>query len=244
MRLIVGLTVSSQGRTVASVSGSGSFSIPAHAAAMTMRFSFPGAASGSPLSNLQLRMVLARSTIYMKLPPQLAAKLPGGKPWVEASLSQIGKAGGVPGLSSLLNSSSSLNNPGQYLAFLRATSKGSVRDLGPATVDGFQTTRYRATIDISKLPTAVPPAQRQAMQQVVAVLRREGGSVPFPIDVWIDSQHLVRRLELTYPLHLPSTPPGTEAVREDFPAYGPQPAPSIPPASQTTNLFGAGGRRP
>jgi hypothetical protein len=170
-------------------------------------------------------------------------RVPGHKPWLEASVNQIGKAGGIPGLGSLFSSSSSLNNPGQYMAFLRATANGSVHDLGTATVNGVQTTHYHASIDPAKLPGAVPPAQRQAMQHLAQILKSQGGSAAIPIDVWIDSQHLVRRIVLNYALQVPGIGRATDALREDFTQYGPQPAPAIPPASQTENLFAAAGQR-
>lgn len=219
------------------IGGTGSFSIPSHSGAMTMQLNLPAGAPAG-LSTLNIPMVIAHGTIYMKFPPQLADKLPGSKPWWEINLDQVGKAAGIPGLSSLTNSSSSLNDPGQYLDFLRATSTGSVKDLGQDTINGVQTTHYRAEIELSKLPDAVPASARPGVQQLVAVLQKRGTVNQIPIDAWIDSSSLVRQIAMSY--NQPVSGTGETAavsLKMDFVAYGPQPAPPIPPPSQTVNLL-------
>lgn len=213
--------------------GTGSFSPNAHQGTVAMQMSLP---PGAGLSTLQLQMVLDKGNIYMKFPPALASKLPGGKPWLYINLAQAGKAAGIAGLGSLVNSSSSFSDPGQYLNFLRATATGSVKDLGQATVNGVSTTHYRARVDLTKLPQAVPASQRAAMQKLVASLRSKGATTQIPMDVWIDSSHLVRRVQSTFT----ETVGGqsvTIAMTENFLSYGPQPAPVVPPPSQTANLL-------
>jgi hypothetical protein len=210
---------------------------------MTMQLAIPSAASAG-LGNLQMQAVFVPGTIYVKLPPQLAARIPGGKPWLQINLSQLGQAAGIPGLSSLINSSSSLNNPGQYLDFLRAAANGTVKDLGQATVNGVTTTHYHAVLDLAKLPNAVPPGSRPAVQQLVNALRSRGAAAQIPIDTWIDSAHLVRRIALAYAQPIANGQSANVALQMDFVNYGPQPAPAVPPASQTQNLLALTGGRP
>jgi hypothetical protein len=233
-------TVPSTGQIT--VDGTGSFAIPTHAGSMTMTFNVPSAASGG-LGTLQMQAVFVPGTIYMKLPPPVAAKIPGGKPWMQINLSQLGKVAGIPGLGSLVNSSSSLNNPGQYLDFLRATANGTVKDLGQTKVNGVSTTHYQAVLDLSKLPNAVPASSRPAIQQLVSALRSRGAAPQIPIDAWIDSAHLIRRLAMAYtqPINGQSV---NVALQMNFVSYGPQPAPTVPPASQTQNLLALIGNRP
>jgi hypothetical protein len=157
-------------------------------------------------------------------------------------VSQLGKAAGIPGLGQLLSGSSTLNNPARYVQYLRATTNGTVQDLGQATVDGFRTTHYHATIDLAKLPSAVPASQRQAAQQLAALLRRSGVT-QLPIDAWIDSAHLVRRIKQTFNESINGQRLNL-AIQVDFVEYGPQPAPTVPPASQTQNLLTLFGGRP
>jgi hypothetical protein len=218
------------------IGGMGSFSIPSHSGTMTLRMSLPAAAAG--LSNLTIPMVIAHGTIYMRFPPQLADRIPGGKPWWEINLAQAGNAAGVPGLSSLTGGTSSLNDPGQYLDFLRATSSGSLKNLGQATVNGVQTTHYSAQIELSKLPEAVPASARAGIAQLVAALQKRGTVSQIPIDAWIDSSNLVRQIELVYDQPISSTgQTAAVSLKMDFIAYGPQPRPAIPPPGQTVNLL-------
>jgi hypothetical protein len=211
----------------------GSFSPAVHAGAMTMNMVLP--ASTGP-QTLPLQMVLNKTTVYVKLPPQYAGKIPGGKPWLFVNLGQMGKAEGIPGLGSLLSSTSSLNDPGQYLSFLRATAVGSIRNLGRATVNGVPTTHYSAEVDLAKLPATVPAAQRASVQQLVATFEQKGVSTRMPINAWIDSSHLIRKVQIAYtaPLNGQTL---TADISEDFLQYGPQPAPVVPPASQAVNLL-------
>ena len=151
------------------MTGTGSFSPAAHLGAATMQMDLPSSAG---TGTLQLGMVLDKTTVFMKLPASLTSKIPGGKPWLYINLSQVGQVAGIPGLGSLISSSSSLNDPGQYLDYLRATSASSVKNLGQATVNGVHTTEYHAVVDMTKLPNAVPAAQRQTIEQLVNTLKR------------------------------------------------------------------------
>jgi hypothetical protein len=180
--------------------------------------------------------VLDKTTMYVKLPAQYAGKIPGAKPWLYANLDQIGKAEGIPGLGSLLSSTSSLNNPGQYLTFLRATAVGSIKDLGQATINGVSTTHYSAVVDLAKLPSTVPAAQRQSVEQLVETFKQRGIETQMPINAWIDSSHLIRRVQIAYtaPLNGQTL---TADVSEDFLQYGPQPAPAVPSPGESTNLL-------
>jgi hypothetical protein len=224
-------TVPSAGQVT--MTARGSFSPARHAGALTMQMALPpSVATGT----VQLQMVLDRTTMYVKLPAQYAGKIPGAKPWLYANLDQIGKAEGIPGLGSLLSSTSSLNNPGQYLTFLRATAVGSIKDLGQATINGVSTTHYSAVVDLAKLPSTVPAAQRQSVEQLVETFKQRGIETQMPINAWIDSSHLIRRVQIAYtaPLNGQTL---TADVSEDFLQYGPQPAPAVPSPEESTNLL-------
>jgi hypothetical protein len=212
--------------------GNGSFSPAAHQGTMAMQMTLPPSAG----SILQLQMVLDKTTLYVKLPAELAGKIPGHKPWVYVNLSQAAQAAGIPGLGSLVNSSSSLTDPGQYLNFLRATSADTVKDLGTATVNGVQTTHYRAEVNLAKLPDAVPASQRQSIQALVAALRSKGAATEMPMDAWIDSAHLIRRVQTSFTQTVNGASVAI-AMTENFLQYGPQPAPTVPNPSQATNLL-------
>ncbi len=126
------------------------------------------------------------------------------------------------------------------LDYLRAASGGLVSH-GQETVNGTSTTHYSGTLQFSRLASAVPPAQRAAVQQLVAQLRKKNESVgAIPFDVWIDGSHLIRRMSLTEHLSTGGQS-ATVHIRIDYLAYGPQPEPTPPPASAVTDLSSLAG---
>jgi hypothetical protein len=208
----------------------GAVSTSGPSADMIMRTSVAGAGA------YNMRVLLDKGSIYMKLPSSLASQIPGGKPWLTINLNEAGKAAGVSDLGSLESNSSSLTNPGQYLDFLRATSKGSVTTVGTATVNGIKTTHYRAKVDIDKLASAVPASDRKAMKQLVATLKQDSKGHEFAINAWIDGSNYIRRLSVNYNL----TVEGVSAkvkMTENILSYGPQAKPTLPSKSETTNLL-------
>lgn len=217
--------------------GSGSFSATKHAGAMTLRTSLP-AGLGAPTGGLREDVVISGGTVYMKLPPFITSRLPGAKPWLKLNLAALGQKTGLSGLSSLTGGSSSTTNPGQFLDYLRATSSGSVQNLGPATIDGIKTTHYHGEIDLAKLPNAVPGSLRKGVQQFVASLEKKFKTGNLPVDAWVDSSHLVRRIAMNFTEQLPTLGKQIKVdMQIDFVSYGPQPTPAVPPASQTSDLL-------
>lgn len=217
-----------------SMTGSGSFQTD-HVGSMTMNMDLPATAADG-VSNLQMTLVLDHDQMYMQIPASLASQLPGGKQWLEIDLAQLGNVPGASALSSMMNSSSQMTDPSQYFDYLRAAAAGSLQVLGTATVDGFQTTHYHADVDLSKLPDAVPAAQRAAIDHAIALIRKSSTAVTtIPIDVWIDSRNLIRRIAFTETLAVQGQALRLD-MREDIPEYGAQPAPAIPPAGEVMNL--------
>lgn len=211
----------------------GSFSPSSKAASMTMTMQLP---SSLMSQTLQMQFVMDAGTVYVKLPASLAGRIPGAKPWLSMNLAQIGKLSKVPGLGSMMGSSSPLTNSGQYLDFLKAAAAGSVTDVGTQTIGGVQTTHYQAKIDVAKLPGAVPSADRAAVQKLVTTLEQHSTIADMPVDVWIDQGNLVRRLQLTFSQNVAGKSVAVKIV-ENFTDYGAQPAPTVPSAGQTTDLL-------
>jgi hypothetical protein len=224
------------GPTQISMVGAGTFRPADHAGSMSIQMTIPGAAGAAVGNSLNIDAVFERGTFYMKMPAVIAGQIPGGKPWLKFNLGALGRAAGISGLSALTKESSTLDDPGQYIDYLRAAS-GNVKDLGQATVDGVSTTHYHAQIDLSKLADAVPASSRTGVQQLVAQLEKRFSAGDMPVDAWVDSSNRIRRIAITYSLQVPTTgQTSTVAMVMDFSDYGPQPQPAIPPASQTTNL--------
>src|SRR5437763_17124499 len=102
--------------------------------------SIPGASQALGGGNFNITELIDGTTFYMRFPPALASKLPGGKQWLKFDIAKLASAGGVPGLGSLLNNPTS-GNPAQLLQYLKASS-GGVTKVGTQTVDGVPTTIY------------------------------------------------------------------------------------------------------
>jgi hypothetical protein len=213
-----------------SMTGSGAFQRPD--GQLVMNMSLPPAAG--TLAHLEMTMILYHGTMFMKLPESLASKLPGGRQWLSIDLSELGKAEGVPGLGSLLSSSGQFTNDDSQLSYLRAVS-GNVQNLGSETVNGVQTTHYRAEVDFSKLLDVAPAGQSATFKTLVAEMRKTIPGGHSPIDVWIGSDHLVRREVFNEPLTIQGKRANV-SMQVDYLSYGPQPEPTPPPASQVTSL--------
>lgn len=211
--------------------GTGSFNLLKHAGRMSLHLTLPGSLSSA--GTLTAQEILAGQTVYVKLPTQVSAQLPGGRPWIEINLAQVGRAAGIQNLTSLFGGSGS-TNPSDFLQYLRTASSGGVKKLGTGSVDGHSATHYRATIDLTKASAAAPAAERASMRQAVATLQKLTGLHAIPVDVWVDSQHLVRRLTMAYTVHASGQSLRTQ-IRLDFLSYGAQPVPKAPPAGQVTD---------
>jgi len=134
-------------------------------------------------STLRLDELVDGTTIYVKLPPAIAIKLPGGRPWMKVDLA---KASGIRGFSSLANNPVS-SDPSQFLSYLRATS-GHVSKQGTEVVNGIQTTHYHATINLDRVPDALPSGSRKGAKQAVSSIEQLTGLKQLPVDAWIDSK--------------------------------------------------------
>jgi hypothetical protein len=223
------VTGTAAGHTI-DVTGTGAFDEVPHAGRLTMNMSLPALGG----ENLQFDAVILGTDFYVKLPPSLAGKIPGAKPWLELNLSQIGKSAGIQGLSSLVDTSG--GNPAQLVHFLRAASTGSVQNLGQETIDGVSTTGLRATVNLSKLVDALPAFRQSNASAAITSIEKLTGLHYLPIEAWVDSSNHVRRLVLSETGHVAGQP-FSENVQLDFVKYGPEPVPAAPPADKVTNIM-------
>jgi hypothetical protein len=174
------------------------------------------------------------STFYLKLPPPLnRSPALHGKPWAKVNLTSAGNALGMSSFSSMLNNPAS-SDPSQLLRYLRATS-GTVTKVGKQNVDGFNTTHYRARIELDRVPNAFPSSERAQVRRTIESLEQVAHLHAIPVDVWIDQQHLVRRMELSFAENV-SGQGLTVGIRVDIPQYGPQSPPQPPPAGEVADL--------
>jgi hypothetical protein len=107
--------------------------------------------------------------------------------------------------------------------------------VGSEQVNGLQTTHYRGVISLDRVANALPASARAAAQRSIQSLEKLTSLRRLPYDVWVDGQHLVRRLGLSFA----ETVSGQSlnlSMKFEIPQYGPQPVPTVPPADQVTNL--------
>jgi hypothetical protein len=215
--------------------GSGSFSIPDRAGSFNLAMDFsnePQVAQVLGSSTFNIEEIIKTPIIYVKLPDALAQKIPGGKPWLKIDLDKAASAAGIPGLSSLTSNPAS-SDPSQLLQYLRAVS-GTITKVGSEQVGGTQTTHYKATISLDKVPDAVPAAQRKGAQQAIASLENLTHLHSLPVDVWIDDHNLVRQMKMSFASSSGGQNVDTQ-MTIGIPEYGPQQPPTAPPDSQVTD---------
>ncbi|HEY2159926.1 MAG TPA: hypothetical protein VGH24_01345 [Solirubrobacteraceae bacterium] len=218
--------------------GSGTFSVPSHSGALVLNLnlgSSPQITQVLGSSTFRIEEIIKGTTVYVKLPDAITSKVPSlsAKPWVKVDLAKVASGAGIPGISSLVNNPSS-SDPSQFLQYLRAAG-GTVTKEGTAVVNGFQTTKYHATISLDKVPDAVPAASRASAKSAIAAIEKTTNLHTIPVDVWIDGNNLVRRMHIT----LGETVNGQSintGITVDIVKYGPQPQPPAPPPGQVSDL--------
>ncbi len=234
-QIAIKVTGTAAGHTI-NVTGTGAFDQAPDAGQLTMNV-IPSTLGGE---NLQIKAVILGKDFYLKLPASLAGKIPGGKPWLELNLSEIGKAIGIQGLPSLADSPG--ENPAQFLQVLRAASTGGVQNLRRQTIDGVSATGSRATIDLSKVVETLPASQQASASSAIASIEKLTGLRYLPIEAWVDASDHVRRIVLSETGHVEGQP-FSETVQLDFVKYGPEPVLAAPPADEVTNIMSLLGTR-
>jgi hypothetical protein len=205
--------------------GTGAVDFASHSTELEMHMTVPQAGMTVDMSE---RMV--GTTIYMHSPLLSRA---AGKPWIKLDLQKFGKAQGLD-MSAAMSSGGS--DPTQMLEFLNAASD-SIDRVGMDTVRGTQTTHYHVVVDLLKIANAVPAGKQAAVRRT---FRREVdliGTHTMPIDVWIDSQGLVRREHVDISMRPPTaTAPVGMEMTIDFFDFGTPVHIVPPPARQVADI--------
>jgi hypothetical protein len=180
---------------------------------------------------IDIQEIVAGTTVYMKLPAATNALSLGGKPWLSVNLADVK---GMSGLSSMLSNPTS-GDPGQFLQYLRAESD-SITTVGDEQVDGVMTTHYHVDLNFDRAANAVPAGERAAVQQIISKVEQVTHLHRIPADVWVDGQHLVRRMTMTIAVPATAGVALNEQMTVDFVHYGPEPRAAPPPPSQVADL--------
>ena len=156
---------------------------------------------------------------FMKM-PALSAQV--GKPWVEMKFSDMKATSGFD-MRQVLSQSQQMQ-PAQYIEQLAAS--GDVKAVGTETVNGIETTHYAGVVSVHDQLSHFQGAVRSQMQGVIDKTGWTGAK----IDVWLDSEGLVRRMRsasvggkggmsiamdvLAYGIHVNATPPPADQVAD------------------------------
>lgn len=200
----------------------GVFDTAHHTGAFTQRESVAG-------HTISIAERLSGTTVYMRLPNQPALeRLTGGKPWLKLDFSRALGAFGLGGLPT------QSTNPAQFIDYLRAVG-AKTKQVGTETIDGTPTTHYHAVVDLDKYPKLFAPARRAAAARGVSTLESMTGTHTMPMDVWIDSHKLLRRMSFSFGECVQSQRL-TMAMTMNLSNYGQQTVPAAPSSSQAYDL--------
>ncbi len=171
-----------------------------------------------PVGNLTMDERLLGPTAYVRSTafdanPQFAHK------WVKLDLSKV-LGSNFPGLGG------GAMSPQQATAYLQGIT-GTVKTVGPDTIDGTPTTHYRASIDYQRMIRHLSPKLRALMKSAAKLFP----SRPIPVDLWLDHSGQLRAEHLVL-----KTPATSMDLRIRFSEFGVPVHVSAPPASQVFEL--------
>ena len=213
------------GASAVTARGTGAVDFASRSTELNMHMTIPQAGMTVDMSER-----LVGTTIYMRSPLLAGAT---GKPWIKLDLQAFGKAQGLD-MSAAMSSGGS--DPTQMLAFLNGASD-SIDRVGTERVRGTQTTHYHVVVNLLKIADTVPAAKRAAVRRTFQREVDLMGTHTMPIDVWIDSEGLVRRehLEIAMSPATVTTPIGMEMTIEFF-DFGAPVHVVAPPARQVADF--------
>lgn len=141
--------------------------------------------------------VVVMPRFYMKS-PLLSAGLPDGKSWLSYDIVSATKQLGAGDPTRF-----SQGDPMAPVKMLRASSR-RVERVGTERVRGFSTTHYRGKIELRQLPDTLPAAERAESRKQIERLIELAGTASYPVEVWVDRRHLLRRMRMTMKMKLPN----------------------------------------
>jgi LppX_LprAFG lipoprotein len=160
-------------------SGSGVFNTgPSRSGQLSMKVSVRG-------MEVPIDSVITGNVLYMRSSVFSQLGLSQGKQWVKIDLGQLAQQRGID-LSSLANASPT---PTSALSYLRGS--GKVREVGKESIDGAETTHYKVVVDLEKAVARSDATTQEALRRLI----QESGVKKLPIDVWVDGDGYVRKVQ-------------------------------------------------
>lgn len=179
----------------------------------------------------RVEMRIIDNIAYMRVPGELAKQLPKDKKWLKIDYAAISKQQGVD--VSALQRSFQTGDPSAVLGFLRGA--GDVKEVGSDKVRGTNTTHYKATVDFAKVADKTDPKAKGEVTKLIDLL----GVKSIPIDVWLDKDGLLRRMEFAMDLSKIKKQQikGTMSLKMEMYEFGVNVADVVaPPAGEVVDL--------
>jgi hypothetical protein len=151
-----------------------------------------------------MRQVIAGEEIFMSS-DLFKEDLPDDKEWIKIDLRRVA---GDLGLENAPQTSGT--DPRESLRNLRAV--GDVETVGTEEVRGVETTHFKATVEVRRLPELVEPSERSAARRAVDRLIKLTGNDVQKTEVWVDDRDYVRRIREQFSMK----GPGDEQLENDI----------------------------
>ncbi|OSC67910.1 hypothetical protein B5181_15410 [Streptomyces sp. 4F] len=209
-RMTIKMKLSAEGETITS-NGEGVIDLAQGDSTMTLT------AEGKSIEQRVVDQVL-----YQKAAGQEA---PGGKPWTKIDLKEVAAQQGM--------NNQQIGDPAQTAAYAKAITDKDVSKVGTEKIDGVNTTHYRVSVDVAKLPGG-----DQIRQQLGPTL---------PMQVWLDDEGRLRRQQIDMTVKAPASasakPDGSASPQQlktstvmDFSDFGTKVDIEAPPTGQVTDM--------
>jgi hypothetical protein len=181
----------------------------------------------------EVEMIIGKGSVIYVRAPMLASDIPSTTRWIKLDPSRL------PGSEGGFGAATAAADPATILAAIKDAL--TVQEVGADTVDGAETTRYRATVDIVKL---LPLLARMSDDEPTDADMREArdqleklGLDMLPIDLWVDDAGFVKQIRLN--VDMTDVEPNRHisfALTLTFSDFGEPVSIDIPPASQVTDI--------
>ncbi|MEU9522624.1 hypothetical protein [Streptomyces sp. NPDC048224] len=165
---------------------------------------------------------VVEQVLYQKVPGQ---KAHGGKSWIKIDLKKVAARQGV--------SNQQIGDPAQTAAYAKAITDKNVEKVGTEKIDGVDTTHYRVSVDVSRIPGG-----DQLAKQLGPTL---------PMQVWLDDEGRLRRQQIDMTVKAPASasaaPDGSGSPEQlkmttvmQYSDFGTEVDAEAPPAGQVADM--------
>jgi hypothetical protein len=179
----------------------------------------------------QIDAVQVGTESYVRF-PAVADRLPEGKSWIRTDANATVQGFDLEQFSA--------SDPRELLALLKGAS-AEIETLGTEELRGVETTHYRALIDPREYARRVSAENSEELFSLVEEMGVQGGLTTVPVDVWLDSDGLVRKLSLEISANRPgSSEPSGAAVAFELWDYGEEVEIEVPLASEVVDASAVG----